>query len=671
MKLIIAEKPSVGASIANVIGAKERKDGYIEGNGYIVSWCIGHLVSFSNPDKYDEKYEKWNIEDLPIIPSDWKFETSSKTKKQYNILKNLVKDKRVTSLICATDAGREGELIFRLVINHIGINKPIERLWISSMEDIAIQKGMNELKSGDDYLNLYESALARAKADWLVGMNYSRLYSTSYYQNYPVGRVQTPTLAIIVKRDRKIENFEKEKYYTIEVVAKKGNKEIKFISEKLEDINSYKNILYNSPEKLKVETIEKEEKVVRSPRLHNLTTLQREANKVFGYTAQQTLDYAQSLYEKKLVTYPRTDSNYLSEDMADTIKELINFANVNLEKSDKNFNSIFNNSKVSDHHALIPTVHSYKEKFEVPSFEQNIYNLINFRLLESISEDYTYLTTTITSSIEELKLIAKGKININKGFKLIEEKYKTTQDTEVDLPELRIDELLNIASMVEKENYTKPPKRFTEDSLLSAMENAGVEELDKDLETEKRGLGTSATRSSIIERLIKTEYISRDKKNLISTEKGRNLIQIVDEKLKSPKTTAFWENKLTEISTGEYSSKEFLENITKDINLTLNGFQTNIEPVNQNLKKEILGICPLCSGEVIEGKQVYFCKNEKCSFRIYKTISTKHITKAIANELLKNKKTNEYHKFKSKSEKDFEAKLILDKTGKTIFEFRN
>lgn len=477
--------------------------------------------------------------------------------------------------MCATDAGREGELIFRLLIKNINSNKPIERLWISSMEDSAIIDGMNQLKDSKEYLNLYYSALARAKSDWLVGMNYSRLYSVSYNQNYAIGRVQTPTLAMIVNRDENIDNFKEEKHFVMILNTKTNSDEyIEFTSERFDDEEKYDYLISKYPTNISIISVDKEEKIVRSPRLHNLTSLQRKANKVFGYTAQQTLDYAQSLYEKKIITYPRTDSNYLSEDMEPMVSEILTSFSESYMKSEKHFKSLFNNSKVSDHHALIPTKYSVNNNLEIPKFEMNIYNLIKYRLLESISPDYRYVNTIIKSSIDDLKLNAKGKTIIEKGFKAIEERHKAVMNEEIKLPKIQNGDMLELVDIKCEERYTKPLKRYTEDTLLSAMENAGIEELNKNLEIEKKGLGTSATRAGIIEKLIKTGYIVRNKKDLISTYRGKSLIQIVDDKIKSPKTTAMWENKLTEIAEGNYSADEFINNVVDDIQENIQIFKS-------------------------------------------------------------------------------------------------
>ena len=560
MEIVIAEKPSVALSIAKVIGAKNKKDGYYEGSGYRVSWCVGHLIQMSNPDSYDEKYAKWNIDDLPIIPKEYKYEVAKATKKQFNTLKKLMNDKEVDTVINACDAGREGEAIFRLVYLQASCKKKMKRLWISSMEDSAIKDGFDNLKDGKDYDNLFESAQTRAIADWLVGMNISRLYSCLYKQNYSVGRVQTPTLSMIVKRDDEIANFKKEKYYTVELELTGFTLSTERI-DSLEVAEQLKNLLEN---RIEITDVIQKEKVTKPDLPFDLTTLQRECNKYFGYSAKQTLDYAQSLYEKKLITYPRTDSRYLTEDM---ITSIIN--NI-LGKNDfdtERIKVIFNSAKVTDHHAIIPTVSSLSEDIsKLPESEAKVYRLISNKFHASVGYPLTQNTAKIVAEFDGFEFTSTGKVIKEEGFTKYLKEYKSKKNEESVLPEVNVGDVLEIKEKQIKEKYTQPPKHFNEDSLLKAMEIAGNDALEKDVEVERKGLGTPATRAGIIENLIYKGFIERDKKNLIATPKGKSLIEIVADNFKSEEMTAQWEMQLSEISQGKTSKKEFLEAIESEIN---------------------------------------------------------------------------------------------------------
>ena len=564
MKLVITEKPSVAITIAKVIGARTRKNGYYEGSGYIVSWCIGHLIQMSNPGAYDEKYNKWNIEDLPIIPNKYKYEVSKQTKSQFLILKKLMEDKTIDTIINACDAGREGELIFRLVYNQAKCKKRIQRLWISSMEDSAIKDGFKNLKNGKDYEKLFESAETRAIADWLVGMNMSRLYSCKYKQNYSVGRVQTPTLAMIVERDQNIENFKRELYYTLTIQSE----DIELTTERIDDKEIVINLQNNLPNKLKISNVLREKKETKPDLPYDLTTLQRECNKYFGYSAKETLDIAQSLYEKKLITYPRTDSRYLTTDMITSLTNTI------LGKNDfdtKRIKVIFNNEKVTDHHAIIPTTNGIEKeiKEKLNDKEIKIYNLITNKLHVSFGYPLIEEKSKVEIKFKDFIFKANGKILIDEGFTKYLKEY-TNKKEDVILPNLKIGDEIDILESKINEKYTQPTKRYTEDSLLKAMEIAGNEELDKNIEVERQGIGTPATRAGIIETLINREFIERNKKELISTEKGRSLIKIIDDKLKTPKTTAFWEMKLSDITNSKETKENFLNEIEKEIKDILN-----------------------------------------------------------------------------------------------------
>ena len=563
MKLVIAEKPSVAISIAKVIGATKKKDGYYEGNGYKVSWCVGHLVQMANPESYDEKYAKWNIKDLPIIPEEYKYVISKTTRKQFNILKKLMNDKEIDTVINACDAGREGESIFRLVYLQANCKKNMKRLWISSMEDSAIKDGFNNLKDGKDYDNLFESAQTRAIADWLVGMNISRLYSCLYKQNYSVGRVQTPTLSMIVKRDDEIANFKKEKYYTLELALDGFSLSTDRI-DSLDIAEDLKNVIGDT---ITIKNVEVKEKITKPDLPFDLTTLQRECNKYFGFSAKQTLDYAQSLYEKKLITYPRTDSRCLTEDM------ITSTVNNILGKNDfdtKRIKTVFDSSKVTDHHAIIPTASSLDEDIsKLPESEAKVYRLILNKFHASVSYPLIENTTKIIAEYESqgdvFEFKANGKVVVDKGFTKYLEEYKSKKSEDAVLPGINEGDTFDIKDKEIKEKFTTPPKHFTEDTLLKAMETAGNEALEKDIEVERKGLGTPATRAGIIENLIYKGFIERDKKNLMATHKGISLVTIVADNFKSAETTAKWEMELSDIAQGKSSKKDFLESIESEI----------------------------------------------------------------------------------------------------------
>lgn len=559
MKLVIAEKPSVAISIAKVIGANKKKDGYYEGNGYRVSWCVGHLIQMANPDAYDEKYAKWNMADLPIIPSDYKYEVAKATKKQFNILKKLMNDKEVDTVINACDAGREGESIFRLVYNQVNCKKKMKRLWISSMEDSAIKEGFDNLTDGKDYDNLFESAQARAIADWLVGMNISRLYSCLYQQNYSVGRVQTPTLAMIVKRDDEIANYQKEKYYTVEL-SMNG---FTLSTDRIDDEVAAEQLISLVGDKIEITDVIQKEKIIKPDLPFDLTTLQRECNKYFGYSAKQTLDYAQSLYEKKLITYPRTDSRCLTEDMiVSTVNNILGKNDFDTER----IKVVFDSKKVTDHHAIIPTVSSLSEDLSgIPESEAKVYRLISNKLHASVGYPLIENTTKIVASFEGFEFTSSGKVIKDEGFSKYLKEYKPKKSEDAVLPDVSIGDVLSIENKEIKEKFTQPPKHFTEDTLLKSMEIAGNDALEKGVEVERKGLGTPATRAGIIENLIFKRFVERDKKNLVATHKGISLVTIVSDSFKSAETTAKWEMELSDIAQGKSSKEEFLEEIENEI----------------------------------------------------------------------------------------------------------
>lgn len=672
MKLVIAEKPSVAKSIADVLGASIRKDGYLEGSDYIVTWCVGHLIGLATPEMYDEKYAKWQYDHLPILPSPWKYQIKEKTKKQYKVIKSLMNDERVTSLVEATDSGREGELIFRLVYDEIGCRKPYERLWISSMEDSAIKAGFSDLKDGSSYENLYQSALARSHADWIVGLNATRLFTTAYNAKLSVGRVQTPTLALIVERDQRINNFQKEKFYHVHLNL--GDFVVK--SNRIESFELANTLIAACENQVvKIGEVLKEVKKNKAPKLFDLTTLQRESNRYYGYTAKQTLDYAQSLYEKKLITYPRTDSRFITTDMSENVEAIIN--QIGLVDT-PNVSRLINDSKVSDHHAIILTSSSLNiDESKVLTTELNILRLIKMKLLAAVSLDYVYEEVSLTAEVNDNEFKANEKTCIENGYRAIENEFKKTlsdkeksMEKNEDIKLLKINEgdSYEIKDIQRTEHFTSPPKRFTEDTLLSAMERAGVEELDESLDTEKKGLGTPATRAGIIERLIQVGYIERKKKNIISTNKGIELIKIVPERIKSPLLTAEWENRLTEIANGTFSSDQFMNDIKLEIKELVNAYSEFKDSATFESTREIIGHCPRCKIEVYESKSNFYCSSADCNFNMWKEdkffkSKKKKITKTIAKALLSKGRTKVKGFYSEKKDKTYDATVVLNDTG--------
>ena len=574
MQLVIAEKPSVAKSIAKVIGARESKDGYMEGNGYIVSWCVGHLIGLASPDQYDEKYKKWRAEDLPILPENWKTNVAYDKKKQYSTLTKLMKRSDVTELICATDAGREGELIFRLVYYQAKCKKPFKRLWISSMEDEAIRDGFTNLKKGSTYDTLYEAALCRQRADWLVGMNGTRLFSTKYGTKLTVGRVQTPTLAMVVERQKQIIDFQKEKYFNVHLDCDNlvVHKEKIFDPEAAEQLRAACD-----GADVEVISVIQKEKSIAPPKLYDLTTVQREANRIYGYTAQKTLNTAQSLYEKKLITYPRTDSQFLTEDMEATANYMIDLIRKTFEFASSFFDgktaldvqAVINNAKVTDHHAIIPTREIGKRDFYFLDIEERmLLMLVAQRLLAATAPRHRYMETEVLVRCGEEEFSAKGKEITDAGWKAIEEAFrkyavpgkgeKQKEEAQI-LPSLREGQILHGVNATTTEHFTQPPKSYTEDTLLSSMETAGNDSFDED--TEKKGLGTPATRASMIEKLVASRYVERKGKQIIPTEAGMKLVAAMPEQIRSPKLTAQWENSLLQIEKGHLSPQDFMGNV--------------------------------------------------------------------------------------------------------------
>jgi DNA topoisomerase-3 len=677
MQLVIAEKPSVAQNIAKVLGVTAHKDGYLENDKYIISWCIGHLVELDMPLSYGEQFKSWAS--LPIIPSEWHYSVKTATLKQYNTLKNLLNDNRVDSVVCATDAGREGELIFRHVYNMSGCNKPFLRLWISSMEDSAIKQGFANLKQGSDYDNLYMSALCRERADWLVGINATRHYTNIYGSLLNIGRVQTPTLAMIVERDRQIAEFKKEKYYTVEIDCGDFKAESDRFTEQPKA--ELLKIACNNATAI-VASVVNEEKHINPPKLYDLTTLQREANKLFGYTAQQTLEAAQSLYDKKLATYPRTDSRYLTEDMEATARELINTISDVIpefgviESENANIKPVMNNKKVSDHHAIIPTQSIKNADFgTLSSTDRNILYLISNRLLTATSSKYIYELTSVVISCGGSDFKAKGKVTKAIGWKKLEADFmnfirckESIDESIIHLPELYEGQGFdNIKSSI-SEHFTAPPKPYTEDTLLSAMERAGNEDYDTD-DVERKGLGTPATRASIIEKIIKSGFAERNSKQILSTSAGQNLIKVVPERIKSAKMTAEWENRLVLISKGQTDSNSFMNDIeayVKNIiattvkNDTVASAFDAQKPSNNHTS---LGVCPNCGNEVKSGKFGFYCSG-KCGMNISKVFG-KELTETQLKKLLSGQEISfTYNKKKTTVQPQAVSYSYTDKGGK-------
>ena len=635
MELVIAEKPSVAQSIAAVLGATQRKDGYLEGNDYLVSWCVGHLVELAQPESYEEAWKKWSYESLPIIPQEWQHEVKSDTKAQYQILKKLMHDDRVDAVVCATDAGREGELIFRLTYNMAGCRKPMKRLWISSMEESAIRDGFHNLRPGSDYDNLYHSALCRQEADWLVGINGTRLFTVLYGgKALKVGRVQTPTLAMLVDRESKIMNFKKEAYYIAHIMGNGLDAVSEHISDKAEAERTA-GACENG--QAHVTSVVKEEKWVAPPKLYDLTTLQRDANRLFGFTAKQTLEYTQSLYEKKLVTYPRTDSQYLSDDMYGTARNVIEaiFNSLLFEQNimfNPDIKRILNSKKVTDHHAIIPTMEIIKQDLKaIPESEMKILSLCANRLLCATGEKHIYNSTKAVITCNNTVFKVSGKEVWKNGWKEFEDffknSYKTAEDKsdaeeEKKLPELREGMMIAVEQTKVSEHFTQPPKHYTEDSLLSAMERAGAEDMGD--EVERKGLGTPATRADIIEKLVKDGFVKREKKQMIPTEDGMKLITILPDVVKSPKLTADWENELTLVSKGEVAAEQFMSGIeamVTDLVKTYHSVSDEHKAMFGTCKggQEVLGKCPKCGADVVKGKFGAYCTG-KCGMNVGKAL---------------------------------------------------
>ena len=684
MILVIAEKPSVGAAIGKVLGASSRKDGYLEGNNYIVSWCVGHLVGLADASSYDERFAKWRYSDLPIVPEEWLFEVPKDKQKQFKVLRDLMRDKRVTELVCATDAGREGELIFRLVYKKAGCTKPFKRLWISSLEDSAIREGFAHLRDSGDYDRLYEAALARSKADWIVGINGTRLFSTLYHKKLVVGRVQTPTLAMLVDREGKISTFHKEKYFNVHISKDNLTADL----EKVKTEEEAKAVAAACDKKQAVvSSLKKETKTVNPPRLYDLTTLQREANRYYGFTAQQALDLVQSLYEKKLLTYPRTDSQFITEDMESTARQVIGIVSRKLPlfggiTHEPDIGRITNNAKVADHHAIIPTVQLEKQDLgELPESEQKIIRLVAMRLLSATGEKHIYDETSVTLTCEGYEFKVKGKTVMQDGWKAVERRFKETlkskekDEPERSLPSLNEKDILSSVDASVTEHYTSPPKPYTEDSLLSAMETAGNAEFDDD--TEKKGLGTPATRAGIIEKLVNGGFVERKGKSLVPTKDGNNLVCVLPEQITSPSMTAEWENTLMQIECGKADADKFLSGIVGMTSELVKAypFLSDAEANRFDTGRESIGKCPRCGSPVYVGKGNYYCSNKECSFCMWEdnkffTSKKKKLTKKIAAELLDKGWCRVTGLYTPKRPQLYDAVIRLDDTGGKYVSFK-
>ena len=688
--LIIAEKPSVAATIAAALGAKEKKDGYIAGNGCLVSWCVGHLVQLAEAAAYGEQYKKWSYDSLPILPQEWQYAVASDKGKQFKILKDLMHRADVSEVVNACDAGREGELIFRFVYYVAGCKKPMRRLWISSMEESAIKAGFASLKDGKEYDPLYSSALCRAKADWIIGINMTRLFSCLYGKTLNVGRVQTPTLKMLVDRDAAITTFKKEKYYHVRL-SLSG---VEAASAKIHAAEEAGNLKAACEAAQAVCTsVTREKKTVAPPKLFDLTSLQREANRIYGYTAKQTLDLAQALYEKKLLTYPRTDSSYLTDDMGGTAAQIAALLAGKLpfmQGADftPEISRLLDSKKVSDHHAIIPTMELAKADLAaLPESERNILTLAGARLLMACAEPHIFEAVTAVFSCVGQEFTAKGKTVLAEGWKGLERRFMATlkkkADTEddeenalsLDVPPFAEGQTFDNPQAAVTEHFTTPPKPHNEASLLSAMERAGNEETDPD--AERRGLGTPATRAAIIEKLVKGGFVERKGKQLIPTKSGIELVCVLPEVLTSPQLTADWENNLTQIAKGNADPDSFMtgiETMTRELVSTY-PFLSDKEKERFKEEKPVIGKCPRCGANIYEGRKNYYCANRDCAFTMWKNdrfFEERKVTFSpkIAAALLKDGKAKVKKLYSPKTGKTYDGTILLADTGGKYVNYR-
>lgn len=675
--LVIAEKPSVAQSYAKNLSAYKREDGYLEGESCIVSWCLGHLAEYAQPEEYDSKYEKWQFDDLPILPEAWKLKVSKDKKKQFDVLKGLMNRSDVEYLVNGCDAGREGELIFQRVYDLAGCRKPVKRLWISSMEDAAIQKGFQTMKSEEEYKNLCMAAVCRAQADWLIGMNGTRAYTTRYFKRLVVGRVQTPTLAILAERQERIEHFQKEAFYKVALTDGK----LTVVSENIanEEAADLLAALCNGSTAV-VTQMKKERKKSFPPKLYDLTSLQREANRYFGYTAKRTLDMLQELYEEKLITYPRTDSQFVTEDMKDSVEELVGKMPVLLPFVDygqlgHDIKRVINNAKVSDHHAILPTKEAVEKGIaDLPADKKNLMMLICQQLVQATGEEYLYEQTDITVKCQEHDFKARGKIPVQMGFKEVEKAFKQLcvkaepvegKEKETSIPAGYEEGMRLFPVKAEKTtHYTSPPKPFNEDTLLAAMETAGNKEFDS--ETEKKGLGTPATRASIIEKLVPSGYAQRKGKQILPSIEGKELVKVMPEYLKSAVMTAEWENQLLMMEKGQITDTQFMGEITSLVRKILEVCREIPEEERRRFQtaREVIGKCPVCGCDVFEGKQNFYCSNRQCDFALWKEnrflgSMEKNLDKKMARELLDKACTHVKGLYSKKKDMKFDADLLL------------
>lgn len=665
-RLVIAEKPSVGMSIAAVLGVNGRNDGYLEGRDYIVSWCFGHLAELANAESYDEKYAKWKYGDLPIVPSGWKYKIPRDKYQQFETLRHLMNRGDVSEVINACDAGREGELIFRNTYTVAGCTKPILRLWISSMEDAAIEQGFRELKAGQEYDNLFAAARCREWADWLVGINATRLFSVLYHRTLNVGRVVSPTLALLVQREAEINAFQPEAFYTAEL----DFGDFIAVSEKQKKKSDAEALLRCAGKPI-VKSVRTKEKNEKAPALYDLTSLQRDANRIHGYTAQQTLDYVQSLYEQKLCTYPRTDSRYLTDDMESSVRGIALCA-ANIAGADAPtvvvLGQVCDSTKVSDHHAIIPTLHAGEiDRSTLPVGEREVLKLIARQVLRAVSEMYRYRETVIEIDCGGSVFVAKGKTVTNIGWKA----YNDKAQKDTILPAVSEGDELHVVSSEIKEGFTTPPAHFTEDALLSAMENAGKDEMPDD--AERKGLGTPATRAGIIEKLISTGFVARKKAkkavHLIPANVGVSLVTVLPEQLQSPLLTAEWEHKLKMLERGEYSADAFMSEIALMVNELVKTYKViKGAEVLFPSGRDVVGKCPRCGSDVTESKKGFFCECNDCRFGLWKdnkflTAKKITLTKKMVSELLKNGRYPVKGIFSEKTGKSYDATITLTDDG--------
>ena len=688
--LIIAEKPSVAATIAAALGAKEKNDGYIAGNGYLVSWCVGHLVQLAEAAAYGEQYKKWSYDSLPILPQEWQYAVASDKGKQFKILKDLMHRADVSEVVNACDAGREGELIFRFVYDVAGCKKPMRRLWISSMEESAIKAGFASLKDGKEYDPLYSSALCRAKADWIIGINMTRLFSCLYGKTLNVGRVQTPTLKMLVDRDAAITTFKKEKYYHVRL-SLSG---VEAASAKIHAADEAGNLKAACEAAQAVCTsVTREKKTVAPPKLFDLTSLQREANRIYGYTAKQTLDLAQALYEKKLLTYPRTDSSYLTDDMGGTAAQIAALLAGKLpfmQGADftPEISRLLDSKKVSDHHAIIPTMELAKADLAaLPESERNILTLAGARLLMACAEPHIFEAVTAVFSCAGQEFTAKGKTVLAEGWKGLERRFMATlkkkADTEddeenalsLDVPPFAEGQTFDNPQAAVTEHFTTPPKPHNEASLLSAMERAGNEETDPD--AERRGLGTPATRAAIIEKLVNGGFVERKGKQLIPTKSGIELVCVLPEVLTSPQLTADWENNLTQIAKGNADPDSFMTGIETMTRELVNTYPFLSDKEKERFKEEkpVIGKCPRCGADIYEGRKNYYCANKDCAFTMWKNdrfFEERKVTFSpkIAAALLKDGKAKVKKLYSPKTGKTYDGTILLADTGGKYVNYR-